>query len=80
MSPCTSLEGAVAEGELSFGPGETITTLEKVNEEWMKGRIGSREGIFPIGFVKIISEIPPKAKPSSPIKKAANLKPVTSRG
>ncbi len=71
----------VADGELRFGPGETITTLEKVDEEWMKGRIGNTEGIFPIAFVKIISEIPPpKAKPSSPIKKVSNLKPISSAG
>ena len=69
-----------ADGELKFGPGETITTLEKVDEDWMRGRIGDKEGIFPVAFVKIISEIPPKAKVSSPIKKANILKPITSHG
>ena len=80
---CESLyefEGVVADGELRFGPGETITTLEKVDEDWMRGRIGNMEGIFPVAFVKIIAEIPPKTKPSSPIKKAALLKPATSSG
>lgn len=81
---CESLyefEGVVEEGELRFGPGETITLLEKVDEEWMKGRIGNKEGIFPVSFVKIITAIPPKAaKPSSPIKKAANPKPKGSLG
>ena len=37
-----------------------IETTEWVNEEWMTGRIGSREGIFPVGFVKIIKELPKK--------------------
>ena len=80
---CESLyefEGVVADGELRFGPGETIITLEKVDEDWMRGRIGNMEGIFPVAFVKIISEIPPKAKPSTPNKKAAPLKPVATSG
>lgn len=38
--------------------GETISTLEKVSDEWMRGQIGTREGIFPVVFVKILSEIP----------------------
>ena len=48
-------------GELSFKTGDIITTLEWVNEEWMVGRIGTREGMFPLGFVKIVDELP-KAK------------------
>ena len=32
--------------------------LEKVNDEWMKGRIGAKEGLFPVNFVKVIIEIP----------------------
>ena len=45
-------------GELSFKTGDIITTLEWVNEEWMVGRIGTREGMFPLGFVKIVDELP----------------------
>ena len=59
------------DGELSFVPGEMITTLESVDADWMKGRIGSREGIFPVAFVKVISEI---TKAPQVDKKSINLK------
>ena len=65
-------EGMTEAGELSFVPGEIITTIEKVNKEWMKGRIGTREGIFPTSFVKVISEIPEGS--------AKKLKPKISSG
>lgn len=45
-------------GELSFSPGEVITTTEWVNEDWMKGTIGEREGMFPVNFVKVLEELP----------------------
>ena len=45
-------------GELRFTAGEVIETTEWVNEEWMGGRIGDREGIFPVNFVKIIRDLP----------------------
>lgn len=45
-------------GELSFKTGDVITTLEWVNEEWMNGRMGSQEGMFPVAFVKILEELP----------------------
>jgi len=51
--------------ELSFSVGETIVTTGKVNDEWLLGRIGSREGMFPAAFVEILKEIPaPSAAPA----------------
>ena len=50
-------------GELSFVPGNIIVMLEKVNDEWMKGRKGAKEGIFPLNFVKVTVEIPTAATP-----------------
>ena len=44
--------------ELSFSAGEIIETTEKVNDEWLKGRVGSREGMFPVAFVDVVKEIP----------------------
>ncbi len=41
---------------------ELIETLEKVDDDWMKGRIGEREGIFPSSFVKVISDVPIEAE------------------
>jgi hypothetical protein len=65
-------EGDSSAGELSFVTGEMVATLEQVDKDWMKGRIGGREGIFPASFVKIITEIP-----VSPTKKTT-IKPVSS--
>ena len=45
-------------GELSFSQGETIVTTEWVNDEWLMGKIGDREGMFPGSFVKTITELP----------------------
>ena len=33
-------------------------TTEWVNEEWLVGKIGDREGMFPASFVKVITELP----------------------
>lgn len=68
-------EGDSGAGELSFVPGEAITTLERVDSDWMKGRIGTREGIFPVSFVKIISEIPKAPPIKTPISKDSTSKP-----
>ena len=37
--------------ELSFKKGDTIKVLEKVDENWSKGKIGTTVGIFPVNFV-----------------------------
>ncbi len=51
---------------------ELIETLEKVDDDWMKGRIGEREGMFPISFVKVISDIPIVLSEAPKKKKAAS--------
>ena len=28
-----------------------------MNDEWMCGRVGEREGMFPLAFVKVIDEL-----------------------
>lgn len=61
------------DNELSFAPGDMIDTLEEVDADWMRGRIGMREGIFPKSFVEVISEIPS----SSQIRKISQAKPTT---
>ena len=38
-------------GELSFKKGDTIRVLEKVDDNWSKGKIGTMVGIFPVNFV-----------------------------
>lgn len=38
-------------GELSFNKGDTIKVLEKVDENWSRGKMGTKVGIFPVNFV-----------------------------
>ncbi|XP_038056964.1 sorbin and SH3 domain-containing protein 1 homolog [Patiria miniata] len=49
------------EGELALKMGDRVTLLEYVGEDWLRGRIGSKEGIFPKTFADIVG----KGGPSS---------------
>ncbi|XP_038610884.1 SH3 domain-containing protein 19 [Tachyglossus aculeatus] len=44
--------------ELTFSEGETILLKEYVNEEWAKGVLKGKTGIFPLNFVEIIEDLP----------------------
>lgn len=44
--------------ELSFSEGEIITLQEHVNDEWARGELGNRTGIFPLNFVEFLEEYP----------------------
>lgn len=43
--------------ELSFKAKEMITILAEENEDWFKGQIDDRQGIFPKNFVKIFENL-----------------------
>ena len=68
---CEALFDFTAEnsGELTFTAGEVIETTDWVNEEWLSGRIGTREGIFPLGFVKVLVELPKPSTTQSSVQK-----------
>ncbi|KAM6147925.1 SH3 domain-containing protein 19, partial [Erethizon dorsatum] len=44
--------------ELSFSEGEIIFLKEYVNEEWARGELGDRTGIFPLNFVELVEDHP----------------------
>uniref|UniRef100_A0A8C6DXE0 SH3 domain containing 19 n=1 Tax=Moschus moschiferus TaxID=68415 RepID=A0A8C6DXE0_MOSMO len=44
--------------ELSFSEGEIILLKEYVNDEWARGELGDRSGIFPLNFVELIEDHP----------------------
>lgn len=44
--------------DLPFKEGDIIYLTRKVNDDWMEGRIGNRQGIFPINFVDIKVPLP----------------------
>ena len=39
--------------DLSFHHGDVIEVMERIDDDWLKGRIGGREGQFPAAFVDI---------------------------
>ncbi|KAK2116323.1 hypothetical protein P7K49_006949 [Saguinus oedipus] len=44
--------------ELSFSEGEIIILKEYVNEEWARGEVQGRTGIFPLNFVEPVEDYP----------------------
>uniref|UniRef100_A0A8C5YA41 SH3 domain-containing protein 19 n=1 Tax=Microcebus murinus TaxID=30608 RepID=A0A8C5YA41_MICMU len=47
--------------ELSFSEGEIIILKEYVNEEWARGELRDRTGIFPLNFVELVEDYPTSA-------------------
>jgi hypothetical protein len=41
--------------DLEFRKGDIITVLEAIDKDWWKGAIGSKEGVFPMNCVEILS-------------------------
>ena len=46
------------DGELPLNQGDVIVTTAWINDEWLSGRLGDKEGIFPVSFVEILEELP----------------------
>ncbi len=50
---CIDLPSYLVCRELSFGKGDIIDLLHTVDEHWLEGRVGTREGILPTNYVKV---------------------------
>lgn len=50
--------------ELSFDKGDMITLLERLNKDWLVGKIGNHVGRFPSNYVEILVDLPFSSKPS----------------
>lgn len=44
--------------DLSLTAGEFVQLLEKLDDEWYRGQIKGRTGIFPASFVKVLVDVP----------------------
>ncbi|XP_034257226.1 SH3 domain-containing protein 19 isoform X1 [Pantherophis guttatus] len=44
--------------DLDLSIGDTVLLLEKIDDEWYRGKCKNRTGIFPASFVKIITDTP----------------------
>lgn len=50
--------------DLDFKMGDVIQLLYRVNEEWLCGRCGLKEGMFPESFIKIVVPLAGESVPS----------------
>lgn len=60
-------------GELSLRAGETVVLLEKIGDDWYKGRYKGKEGIFPKTFVEVIVDLPQQQEKKKKKSKATGL-------
>ncbi|XP_060066917.1 uncharacterized protein LOC132547177 isoform X3 [Ylistrum balloti] len=63
--------------ELSIRKGDQITLLRRVDDNWFEGRIGHKQGIFPVQYVEVLKD------PSTPLVTPAPsviATPMTGRG
>lgn len=44
--------------DLPFKQGDVITLLRCVSDDWLFGRLGNREGMFPVSFIDIKIPLP----------------------
>jgi len=45
-------------GDLGFVAGDVIQLIERSGDEWLKGELDGRVGMFPVSFVEIIEDLP----------------------
>uniref|UniRef100_A0A3Q3NJD9 SH3 domain-containing protein n=1 Tax=Labrus bergylta TaxID=56723 RepID=A0A3Q3NJD9_9LABR len=46
--------------ELTFSQGDVIALLELIGQEWGRGQIHGRIGIFPLSFTEVVEPPPPQ--------------------
>jgi len=44
--------------DLSFEAGDVIKIVERIGDEWLKGEVDAKTGIFPVSYVEIIEHLP----------------------
>ena len=49
---------AAGADELSLAVGDTVELVGRVGGEWLRGRLGGQEGIFPAQFVEVKVDLP----------------------
>ena len=62
--------------DLAFAAGDIIRLVERVGNEWMKGELNGRVGMFPVGFVEVIEDIPPGLESTNAVQGVSGTLPV----
>ncbi|TGZ49063.1 SH3 domain-containing protein 19 [Temnothorax longispinosus] len=44
--------------DLALKEGDVVQLVKKVNDDWLEGRIGNRQGMFPLSFIDIKVPLP----------------------
>ncbi|KAK1889692.1 SH3 domain containing protein 19 [Dissostichus eleginoides] len=64
------------EDELTFSQGDVIALLELIGQDWGRGQIHGRIGIFPLNFAEVVE--PPEEKPTTTESTVTGTAPETS--
>ncbi|KAL5459797.1 hypothetical protein EMCRGX_G033173 [Ephydatia muelleri] len=67
------------EGPCAFTLMTSLALLGRVDQDWLRGRLGGKEGLFPAQFVEIKIDLPPPAIEVPPVSPVVSSSPVVSK-